>query len=498
MNSTLTDFLEECDRYRLVPVVKRMFADTTTPIQIFQRFQEEAVFLLESNAETSKWSRYSFVGLNVNYELIEKEEQFYFQSNDEVISSSDNFVSVWKDVFHYLNPSPATKTNLPFPGGAVGVLPYDSIGHFEKTAKRADANEPIHFLFCQTLLAYDHQTAELMIVHYVDSDNSDSLEELYEEANVYIERLVKQLSEPKEADFQPDFPVRVKPNWSTISSNFEKEQFLTSVNKVKDYIVAGDVFQAVISQRFQYETDISPFLVYRVLRQMNPSPYLFFIRLGTKTVVGSSPEKLVGVGKEGVEIHPIAGTRKRGATEAQDDALKLEMLNSEKERAEHQMLIDLARNDVGRVAQFGSVHVPKMMEVGMYSHVMHLVSIVKGKLRNDIHPMEALIAGYPAGTLSGAPKVRAMEILNELEPTNRGLYAGGILYMSYNEEIDSCIAIRTVVFEEGVATVQAGAGVVADSVPEEEYEESINKASALFSAIQTAETMLEKGAITGD
>ncbi|SDI28703.1 anthranilate synthase component I [Natribacillus halophilus] len=485
-------FRKEAEQYRLVPIVKRMFADTTTPIEIFRQLQTEAVCLLESNDTSSQWSRFSFIGLNAPYRLKETESGFELvtSAGESLVSASD-LPTVFQEAFQVLNPSPASESGVPFPGGAVGVLPYDAIRHQEQRINKPkeETLEPVHFLFCETIIAFDHEQATLTVVHYKDCDEQ-VVADAYREGVADVEALVARMQKKRENDaFSGEMSEKKAPSFKNVTSNYSREQFLAAVEKIKAYIEQGDVFQAVLSQRFECEVRTSAFMIYRVLRRLNPSPYMFFLRLDGKEIVGSSPERLVEVKEGRVEIHPIAGTRKRSQDPHEDDKIAEEMLSSPKERAEHQMLVDLARNDVGRVARYGTVRTPVFMDVGKFSHVMHIVSKVAGELTPDIHPWAALLAGFPAGTLSGAPKVRAMEILQELEPTNRGIYAGGIGYIAYNGHIDSCIAIRTMVVEDTKVRVQAGAGIVADSVPEEEYEETINKASALFSAIETAEEM---------
>ncbi|QQK76018.1 anthranilate synthase component I [Salicibibacter cibarius] len=491
MVTSFDSFKKESEDYRLVPIIERMFADTTTPIQMFRQLQDSAVYLLESNDRTSEWSRYSFVGLNAAYQLMEKNRGFQLTKADGtvVVTESDMHTAV-QQAFQALKPSPAAESDVPFPGGAVGALPYDAIMHQEKTLDKPkeQAIESVHFLFCETMIAFDHEQATITIVHYKDCAGRVA-EDAYREGKDYVDSLVKRMQENNQSSFPGKLPEKSAPSFERVTTNFTRKDFLEAVEKIKAYIAQGDVLQTVLSQRFECDIRTSAFMIYRVLRRLNPSPYMFFLKLGDKEIVGSSPERLVEVKQGEVEIHPIAGTRKRGKSKQEDDALAEQMLASPKERAEHQMLVDLARNDVGRVASYGTVRTPVFMEVGKFSHVMHIVSKVRGDLRPDVHPLSALLAGFPAGTVSGAPKVRAMEILQELEPTNRGIYAGGIAYIAYNGYIDSCIAIRTMVVENNRVRIQAGAGVVADSVPEEEYEETMNKAAALFSAIEIAEEM---------
>ncbi|GAK02423.1 anthranilate synthase, aminase component [Geomicrobium sp. JCM 19037] len=499
MITSFTTFQQQSEKYRHVPVIRQMFVDTITPIELYQRLSDEAVCLLESNDESSNWSHYSFIGLDPAFELTEKAGQFQFTSRTgDLIFSEKDPVVAFQRAFQHVNPCPGKEADVPFPGGAVGVLPYDSVKHLEKSlvSENDTDDESIHFVFCHTMICIHHKQSSISVIHYVDTREHDDEQALYNSAVNNIKTLVERINTSDEQSLPVDFIHPVSPDWTSIQSNYTKREFMRDVDRIKEYIQNGDVFQTVLSQRFRYETGVSAFTIYRVLRRVNPSPYLFFLKIGDKEIVGSSPEKLVGVEDGQVEIHPIAGTRKRGSTQAEDDRLKQELLASEKECAEHQMLVDLARNDIGRVSKYGTIYLPVLMEIGLFSHVMHIISVVRGQLNDNTHPLSALMAGFPAGTVSGAPKVRAMEILKELEPTKRGIYSGGIAYLGYNNVVDSCIAIRTMVVRNGEVTVQAGAGVVADSVPEEEYEETRNKAAALFSAIQTAEKMYERGAVT--
>ncbi len=313
-----------------------------------------------------------------------------------------------------------------------------------------------------------------------------------------LNQVTKQLEEPVKGMMLKTTPLLDEDvSFEQVSSNYEKQDFVRDVQRIQEYIRAGDVFQTVLSQRFELDVSAAALDVYRILRMVNPSPYLFYLKFAELEIVGSSPERLVQVQDGHVEIHPIAGTRKRGRNHEEDEALALELLQDEKERAEHYMLVDLARNDVGRIAEYGSVETPTLLEIGKFSHVMHIVSKVTGRLRQGTKPLEAFMASFPAGTVSGAPKIRAIEILQELEPTRRGIYAGAIGYLGYDGNIDSCIAIRTLTMKNGKAFIQAGAGIVADSVPENEYEETKNKAKALIRAVQLAETMFgNKEAVT--
>ncbi|PSL50498.1 anthranilate synthase component 1 [Salsuginibacillus halophilus] len=489
--TTYETFQAQAEQYKTVPFASKMFADELTPIGMFQSVEREAVYLLESKDDTSPWAQFSFIGLNPRYTLTEADEGGYalFDENNKCCAIGADLAAVFEEAMKWIDPAPAS-VSLPFKGGAVGTIPYDAVEDFEprlQNGANAEPKTPVTFLFCETLIAYDHAKKEVTVIHYAETP-ADA-----ETAEAEVNRVLAKLSEPPAAVMQrtPPLDLAADIDFSKVTSNYEREQFEADVEKIKEYIHQGDTFQTVLSQRFERSLNVSAFSVYRALRMVNPSPYLFYLTINGVEIVGSSPERLVEVQDQQVEIHPIAGTRKRGATKEEDLALEEELMNDEKERAEHYMLVDLARNDVGRVAAYGSVNTPTLLEIGRFSHVMHIVSKVTGELAEHMHPLQALTASFPAGTVSGAPKVRAMEILQELEPTRRGIYAGGIGYFGYDGNIDSCIAIRTVLIKNGTAYVQAGAGVVADSDPAMEYEETVNKAKALFKAIETAEQAFE-------
>jgi anthranilate synthase component 1 len=338
------------------------------------------------------------------------------------------------------------------------------------------------------VIAFDHVQHRLWIVRNVYTDGPGTLRAKYAAAVKEIQKTREQLEVPVEKE-KPQNGAKRGTRPLKVDSNVKPAEYLQAVRKAKQYIRAGDIFQVVISQRFSAKTHAPPFDVYRELRALNPSPYLFFLQLNDVAVVGSSPEMLVKVQGRDVFYRPIAGTRWRGKNEAEDLGLEKDLLASEKERAEHIMLVDLGRNDLGRVCEYGSIRVEKLMTVERYSHVMHLVSSLKGQLRDDVDCFDALMSCFPAGTVSGAPKVRAMEIIEELEKTKRGIYAGGILYLDFAGNLDSCIALRTMVIKNGVAHVQAGGGIVADSTPQGEFDESVNKSKALLRALETANSV---------
>ncbi|HHY73172.1 MAG TPA: anthranilate synthase component I [Bacillus bacterium] len=492
-------FLEDAKEHLTIPIVKRYFVDTITPIQIFQNLQDEATFLLESKDEASPWSRYSFIGLHPFLYVEESEGVFQIKNErNETIQSAPGFREAFRVSMEMLKVKKADVA-LPFWGGAVGVMGYDAISTFEKVPehKKNDLNlKRFSFMFCETMIAFDHDQKELTIIRLVRLKGGESKEELahvFEDVQQKIELIFNQIfdsrlkNEGLQAMEQMDLV-----DFSDVTSNYNKADFLKDVNKIKEYIKAGDIFQAVLSQRFEIPISVGGFELYRVLRMVNPSPYLFYLKLDGYELVGSSPERLIQIENGHLEIHPIAGTRRRGRTKEEDELLAKELLADEKERAEHYMLVDLARNDIGRVAEYGSVETPVLMELGKFSHVMHLISKVTGQLKDGVHPIDAFISGFPAGTVSGAPKIRAMQILQEMEPTARNVYAGTVAYLGFDGNIDSCIAIRTILVKDKKAYVQAGAGIVADSVPELEYKETINKASAMIKSIKLAEKMFQR------
>lgn len=491
-----TDFLQQASQFKTVPIVSHYFADTLTPIQIFQQLEHEATYLLESKDEQSPWSRFSFIGLTPFLYIREKNNVFTVSTNEETIFESTSLQQAFEKAIYYVNVKPLDELAIPFRGGAVGYVAYDAIEHFEPSLKGNERSEKelISLIFCQTIIAYDHHKKEMYVIELPQvSDVSQENEQIYDRSVENIDQLLQKIFiQEKTARLISPPSNRKEVDFSRVRSNYEKEQFLKDVQKIKQYIHSGDIFQAVLSQRFEVDLTVTGLDVYRVLRMINPSPYMFYIKMDDVEIVGSSPERLVQIQDGHVEIHPIAGTRPRGKTAEEDKALAEDLLQDEKEIAEHYMLVDLARNDIGKIAKYGSVKTPALLEIGKFSHVMHIISKVTGQLADDIQPIDALVSAFPAGTVSGAPKIRAMEIIKEIEPTERGIYAGAIGYFGYDGNIDSCIAIRTLVIQDKKAYVQAGAGIVNDSVPEKEYEETQNKAKALLNAIQIAEEMFGK------
>ena len=474
----------------LIPVYDVFSADLLTPVSAYLRIAHGArySFLLESVEGGEKIARYTFAGAH-------PEEVFRYAGGACVLESRDRMVWEERDPISFLRERIERFRPVRLPGlpplvaGAIGYFSYDMVRLIERLPKRLRDEIGLYdamLMFYHGIIAFDHVQHRLWIVRNVFTGGSGSLRAKYKAAVREIKATRLQLEEPVAAE-RPKKPSKVKKRPPLkVSSNFRRPEYLAAVRKAKQYIRAGDIFQVVLSQRFSAKTNSEPFEIYRELRALNPSPYLFYLQMNDVAVVGSSPEMLVKVQGRDVFYRPIAGTRWRGKDEAEDQRLEREMLASEKERAEHIMLVDLGRNDLGRVCDYGTVRPEKLLTVERYSHVMHLVSSLRGRLREDVDCFDALMACFPAGTVSGAPKVRSMEIIEELERTRRGIYAGGILYLDFAGNLDSCIALRTMVVKNGVAYVQAGGGIVADSTPQGEYQESVNKSKALLAALEAA------------
>lgn len=458
-----------CGPFETMIYHKSILADMLTPVSAFMRVSKgaEQAFLLESVEGGEKMGRYSFIG-------VDPDESFQ--------GDFAQFCSTFPE------ERPSHPDLPPFTGGAVGAFCYEMVREFERLPEPKDIGGnvsgvglgPVLMDFYSNILAFDHLKHQIVILSHQGEEKVQELEEkLFGERNDGDEVSRDFVTVPFSS---PNSPKK-------ISSSFSHEGFLAAVKEVKEYIAAGDIFQVVLSQRFETDFKGDPFNVYRALRFLNPSPYMFFLRREDMSIAGSSPEMLIRVQGQDLQYRPIAGTRRRGRDAAEERALEQELLHDEKERAEHLMLVDLGRNDLGRVSQYGSVRVENLMFPEKYSHVMHLVSALRGSLRPELNRFDALKACFPAGTVSGAPKVRAMEIIQELEPTRRGIYAGAIGYLDYSGNLDTCIAIRTVVLQDGKAYLQAGAGIVADSVPEFEDKECYNKAEALFRALELGEEL---------
>jgi anthranilate synthase component I len=486
------EFQKLAKQGNLIPVYDVFSADLLTPVSAYLRLTQGSrySFLLESVEGGEKIARYTFAGAN-------PEEIFRYAAGACVLESPNRMVWEERDPISFLREHMAKFRPVRVPGlpllvaGAIGYFSYDMVRLIERLPKRLRDDIGLYdamLMFYRGVIAFDHVQHRLWIVRNVYVEGPGSLRAKYKAAVREIRRKRELLEVPVGGE-KPQNQNKRSGRESKVSSNVKHSEYLAAVRRAKQYIRAGDIFQVVISQRFSAKTHAAPFDVYRELRALNPSPYLFYLQLNDVGVVGSSPEMLVKVQGKDVFYRPIAGTRRRGKNEAEDLRLEHELLASEKERAEHIMLVDLGRNDLGRVCEYGSVKVEKLMTVERYSHVMHLVSSLKGQLREDVDCFDALMSCFPAGTVSGAPKVRAMEIIEELEKTKRGIYAGGILYLDFAGNLDSCIALRTMLIKNGVAYVQAGGGIVADSTPQGEFDESVNKSKALLRALKTANVM---------
>ena len=484
--TSFEEFKELSRRGTFVPVVKEIVADLLTPVSAFLKIAEHAdyAFLLESVEGGEHVGRYSFLGKDPFLILTSKNGRTMIERGGTTTESEKPFLDTLRHLMlDYQSPF---VPDLPrFTGGAVGYFGYGTATWFEPVlgdlGRSDDGADQAGFMLFDTVLAFDHVQHRILIIANARVTADEDLESLYQFACAkidFLEReLERSLSHPRRSNGKP---LEVK-------SSYTKEGFEAHVRKAKEHIAAGDIYQVVLSQRFEADVAADPFTVYRALRHVNPSPYMYFIRMGGMSVVGSSPEMLVRVEGTRVETHPIAGTRRRGKSEEEDLRLAEELKRNEKERAEHVMLVDLGRNDVGRVCKYGSVRVPQFMGLERFSHVMHLTSIVEGTLSDDNDRLDALASCFPAGTVSGAPKVRAMQIIHELEPLPRGLYAGAVGYVDFAGNLDFCIAIRTVIMSKGKAYVQAGAGIVIDSNPTAEYEETRDKARAVMTALELAQ-----------
>ncbi|MPZ97751.1 MAG: anthranilate synthase component I [Dehalococcoidia bacterium] len=460
-------------RGNIVPIYREVRADLETPVSAFLKVARGPYsYLLESVEGGERMGRYSFIGTEP-YRVLAAEHE-----------DGDPLREVERELGRF---DAVDIEGLPrFRGGAVGYVGYEAVAHFEPRVPVTGVDvlgvPETWLMFTDTLLVFDHLMHTIKVVSHVRLDGD--VEASYQQARWKIDQLVERLETPLGA--LPYVPFSGK-SGRGVESNWKREDFLRAVERTKEYIVAGDIIQAVLSQRFSRETGAHPFEVYRSLRTINPSPYMYYLQFDDTYIVGASPELLVNVEDGLVEVHPIAGTRRRGETPLEDERLAEELRNDPKEIAEHVMLLDLGRNDIGRVAETGSVRVTAQQQVEYYSHVMHLVSHVTGQLREGMSPYEALRSAYPEGTVSGAPKIRAMEIIAELEPDRRGPYAGAVGFFDFSGNLETCITIRTLVMKDGWAHIQAGAGIVYDSDPVREFEECEHKARALLAAIDDAE-----------
>jgi len=483
------EFLALARQGNTIPVYRTLLADHLTPVLAFQKLLSEGEqgFLLESVVGLERVARYTFLGVRPRetvrtfgsrFEIIRPDATETLECADPLAKLGE-LVARHKAVHHGSLPR--------FAGGAVGYVGYDIIRHYERLTDcpKDDRGLPdMVFGFYDTMVIFDHVLKTVQVVSNARAGGGDP-GAAYEQACSQIDAVVDRLRRP--APLRVEDMVRNEPVTMPFAANFKRDEFCRAVEACKEYIRAGDIFQVVLSQRLRVESGADPMDIYRALRVINPSPFMFFLRTKDVTLIGSSPEVMVRVENGLITSRPLAGTRPRGKTPEEDKQLEAELLADPKERAEHVMLVDLARNDVGRVAKYDTVKLADVMHVERYSHVMHIVSNVTGELQAGLSALDALRVSVPAGTVSGAPKVRAMEIIDEFEPTKRGPYAGAVGYIDYAGNMDTCIALRTMVLAGGHIDVQAGAGLVADSVPEREYEETLNKARALLLAVQIAE-----------
>jgi len=500
LQPSFEEFEAAAQQGNLVPVYAELTADYETPISAYQKLSRAGgcSFLFESAEKSDQIGRYSFLGNQPRMIFTARGREIEIQEKGKTKKftagkTSDPLKELEKWMSRF---QPVANENLPlFAGGAVGYLAYDMVRFFEPTVPDPPKDElelpDTVFMIADTLLVFDHRFRRMQMVANVFLEDHEDLKAAYEWAGKKIHEMIKELRKPLEfvpmSSFRPVEELKFR-------SNTTRKEYEAMVRKAKEYIYAGDIFQVVPSQRFEVKFSGQPLDLYRALRHINPSPYMFCLQFEHGfSLVGSSPEVHVRAINRKIEIRPIAGTRWRGKTEEEDEALAEDLLSDPKELAEHIMLVDLARNDVGRVAEFESVRVSDFQTIERYSHVMHIVSNVDGVLRDDFSAYDVMRATFPAGTVSGSPKVRAMQIINELEKSKRCAYAGAVGYFGFDGNHDSCIALRTAVVKDGKAYIQAGAGVVADSVPSKEYEETVNKAKGLMRAVDHAHWLAEQG-----
>ena len=486
---SLEEFKQKAKSGNLIPVYKEILADLDTPVSAYMKIRGgEYSFLLESIEGGEKWARYCFLGCDPSVVIITKGRNLTLIENgkrkERQIESGSPLSAVKEILARY---QPVHSAGLPrFSGGAVGFVSYDMVRFFEDLPEQTvdDLDVPdSQFIITDTMLVFDNvsQTIKIVSNAFVEGDDLDAV---YENTIQKISALEEKLKTPLARGSAPEEEVEAP---LSFESNIEEGTFKQAVKRIKEYILEGDAIQVVLSQRLKFAINCNPFDIYRALRTVNPSPYMYYLEFGELQVVGSSPEVLVRLEDDKVEVRPIAGTRKRGQNEEEDRELEKDLLQDKKELAEHIMLVDLGRNDLGRVSEISSVVVDEQFTIERYSHVMHIVSNVKGILKKGLDCFDVLAAAFPAGTLSGAPKIRAMEIIDELEPTRRGLYGGAVGYISFSGNMDTAIAIRTLLIKDKTAYLGVGAGIVADSVPQSEFEETMNKGRALLKAIELAE-----------
>jgi len=474
--------------YNLVPVVREVLADLDTPLSAYLKLANTPYsYLLESVQGGEKWGRYSIIGLSAATVLRVRGNRVSIETAGRIVSEQDATDPLQEiDAFRRRFKVPHVQGLPRFTGGLVGYFGYDTVRYIEPRLAKNRRNDPLNcpdimLLVSDRVVVFDNVSGKLLLIVYANPGIPDA----YDHARRELGELARRLKQP--VDIVQDTVDARNVGESDFVSGFERDKYEQAVKVIKDYIIAGDVMQVVLSQRLSIPFHSPPLHLYRALRTINPSPYMYYFHFGEFHVAGTSPEILVRLEDGVITVRPIAGTRPRGKTEAEDNALEQDLLSDAKEIAEHLMLIDLGRNDVGRVAETGSVALTEKMIVERYSHVMHIVSNVIGRVKGDKSALDVLRATFPAGTLSGAPKIRAMEIIDELEPVKRGIYGGAVGYLSWEDNMDTAIAIRTAVIKDNVLHIQAGGGIVADSVPANEWEESMNKARAIFRAVSMAE-----------
>ncbi len=492
INLSLEEFKSLAKEYNVLPLVKEIVLDIDTPVSVFLKNHspDRFSYLLESVEKGESKGRYSFIGSSKPVYIMSKKDHVVKYNKGKVeVKTVNNPIEELKDFVSGYKPAPVD--NLPpFWGGFVGYIGYDIVHFYEPIpdVKPDTLKLPDIFIFLSDeVIAFDNVNNTIKIIVSAIVEEDSNLEELYQRSIQKIKEIEDKLKSEKEIK-RITLPESLEINLDEWKSNFSKDEFIKAVEKAKDYIREGDIIQVVLSQRFSKTLKAEPIDIYRAVRVINPSPYLFYIDLNDIKLIGSSPEILVSVKDKKILTKPIAGTRPRGKSPEEDQRLREDLLSDEKERAEHLMLVDLARNDVGKVAEPSSVKVDRFMYIENYSHVMHIVSDVSGSMREDLTPLDVLISVFPVGTVSGAPKVRAMQIIEELEPDKRGVYAGAVGYISFDGNLDMAIAIRTAVVQGDNIYVQAGAGIVADSVHENEYMETVNKAKAMIKAVEIAES----------
>lgn len=486
--------------YQQIPVIKEILADLDTPLSAYLKLASQPYsFLLESVQGGEKWGRYSIIGLPCKKQIKITGHQVVVEQQGSVIESIEvddplQWIEDFQATYNIPNTWSENKHLPRFTGGLVGYFGYETIAYIEP--RLADNQKPdplgtpdILLMVSEEVVVFDNLSGKLYIVVHANLEQFETAQQAWDSTHARLDQLALQLIEQRVAYSQKNRSQQVSEQ--DFVSGFTQQKFEQAVDRIKQYITDGDAMQVVVSQRLSIPFDAPPIDLYRALRSLNPSPYMYFLDLGDFHIVGASPEILTRVEDGMITVRPIAGTRPRGSTEEQDIALEKDLLADPKELAEHLMLIDLGRNDIGRVAEIGSVNLTEKMVIERYSHVMHIVSNVEGKLNQDMSAMDALRATFPAGTVSGAPKIRAMEIINELEPVKRGIYSGAIGYFSWSGNLDTAIAIRTAVIKDGQLHIQAGAGIVADSVPRNEWDETMNKGRGVFRAVAMAECGLD-------